>query len=174
MEKIKYLGVALLIGVLIGVAFWWVSVLQQELENAIDQSEKIEQDRLNKFFSDLTSVYGYLYSRENGSFLLFLKIDEALLEGELTGSLLMMEKTVNENNPYKETRYVLNGITDGIILQWYTTVDGISTKLEGNFHESAASFDLSFWTTDEKLLFHAVTEEEFKQSYEEFKTKVQR
>lgn len=152
----------------------YVKAIQQELQTAIDQSEKKEKDRLNKFFSDRESVYGYLYSTENGSFQLFIKIDEALREGELTGSLLMMAETGNENNPYEETSYVLNGITDGNMVEFFTTVNGKAVKLEGNFHEAVAGFNLSFWTTDEKLSFHAVTEEEFNQSYKEFKTKTQR
>ncbi|USK87489.1 hypothetical protein [Peribacillus asahii] len=151
----------------------YVKALQQGLQMAIYHSEEKEKNRLRKFFSDLDSVYGYLYSTENGSFQLFIKIDEALLQGELTGSLLMMTDTGSKTNPYEETRYALNGITDGLMVRFFTTVDGKETKLEGNFHEGATRFDLSFWTTDQKLSFHAVTEEEFKQNYEEFKQKAQ-
>ena len=138
----------------------YVKAIQQELQIAIDQSEEKENDRLNKFFSELDSIYGYLYSAEDGSFQLFLKIDEAYHQGELEGSLIMMV-----DNPYEEVWYELNGITDGLMVEFFTTVDGKETKLKGNFHEDATSFDLSFWTTDEKLSFHAVTEKEFKQSY---------
>ncbi|MEK3886885.1 hypothetical protein [Bacillus sp. FSL K6-3431] len=151
----------------------YVKAVQQELQIDIYHSEEKEKKRLKKFFSELDSVYGYLYSTESGSFQLFLKIDEATHQGELTGSLLMMTDMGNKNNSYKETRYVLNGITDGLILQLFTTVDGKETRLIGDFHEAATGFDLSFWTTDQKLTFHAVTEEEFKQIYEEFKTKAQ-
>lgn len=151
----------------------YVKEIQKELQIAIYHSEEKEKNRLKKFFSELESVYGYLYSTENGSSQLFLQIDEALLQGELTGSLLIMTDTGNKNTPYEETRYVLNGITDGLIVLLFTTVDGKETRLKGNFHEAATGFDLSFWTTDQKLSFHAITEEEFKQSYEEFKTKAQ-
>ncbi|MDF2854351.1 MAG: hypothetical protein K0Q87_202 [Neobacillus sp.] len=151
----------------------YVKALQQELQMAIYHSEEKEKNRLRKFFSDLDSVYGYLYSAENGSFQLFVKIDEALLQGELTGSLLMMTDTGSKTNPYEESRYVLNGITDGLMVRFFTTVDGKETKLEGNFHNGATGFDLSFWTTNQNLSFQAVTEEEFKQKYEEFKTKAQ-
>lgn len=148
--------------------------LQREWQTAIDQSEEKEKTRLKAFFSELKSVYGYLYSTENGKFQLFIKIDEALLQGELAGSLLMMEvETEDKNNPYVESRYVLNGITDGLMVKFITTVDGKKATLEGHFIKGATSFDLSFWKTDEKLVFNAVTEEEFKQSYEEFKTKVE-
>jgi hypothetical protein len=152
----------------------YVKAIQQELQNTIYHSEEKENKRINKFFSELNSVYGYLYTQENGSFQLFLKIDEALREGELTGSLLMVENTGNENHQYKENRYVLNGITDGHMLLFITTVDGKKIKLKGNFNEAATGFNLSFWTTDQKLLFHAVTEDEFKQSYVEFKMKAQK
>jgi hypothetical protein len=131
-------------------------------------SEEKENNRVRKFFSDLRNVYGYLHTPESGSYQLFIQIDEALLEGELTGSLLMLTNTGNENPPYVETRYDLNGVTDGMKVKFFTSVDGKETKLEGDFHEGATRFDLSFWTTNEKVMFHALTEEEFKQSYEEF------
>jgi len=147
--------------------------LKQELQIAIDQSEEKFKDFLRTFFSELRNVYGYLSSSENEKYQLFLKIDEALLEGELSGSLLMMVDTGNEKSPYREDKYELNGITDGHMLKLYTTVDGQETKLEGNFHEDASSFDLSFWATEQKLTYRAVTKEEFEKSYEEFKKKVQ-
>jgi hypothetical protein len=141
--------------------------LQQELELAIYHSEEKENNRLRKFFTDLRNVYGYLYSSEKESFQLFIKIDEALLEGELSGSLLVLEHTENINNPYEETKYILNGITDGLMLELSTIVDGKETRLKGDFHGDAFGFDLSFWKTTNQLSFHAVTEEEFNQSYEE-------
>jgi hypothetical protein len=145
--------------------------LQQELELAIYHSEEKENNRLRKFFTDLRNVYGYLYSSEKESFQLFIKIDEALLEGELSGSLLVLEHTENINNPYEETKYILNGITDGLMLEFSTIVDGKETRLKGDFHGDAFGFDLSFWKTTNQLSFHAVTEEEFNQSYEENKKK---
>ncbi|MDQ6596263.1 hypothetical protein E2K98_23605 [Bacillus salipaludis] len=126
-------------------------------------AEENENKRIRYFFSNLRSVYGYLYTAQDDSFQLFVKIDEALLEGELTGYLLMMD------DKGKESRYVLNGVTDGRLVKFFTTVDGKTTKLEGKFHEGATGFDLSFWTTDQKLSFHAVTKEVFKHSYKEFK-----
>lgn len=152
---------------------------QEELESYVDalllyHAEEKENNRRKKFFTELDRIYGYMYSSEDASYQLFLKIDEALQQGgELTGSLLKMTDTRNKNKPYEESRYVLNGITDGNMLKLFTNVDGKETMLKGNFYESATGFDLSFWTTDDKLSFQAVTEEEFKQSYEEFKTKAQ-
>jgi hypothetical protein len=151
-----------------------VKAFQQVLQMAIYHSEEKENNRLRNFFADLKNVYGYLYSMENESFQLFIKIDEALLQGELSGNLLMMADTGDINNPYKETRYVLNGITDGLMLKLLTNVDGKETRLIGNFHNSATSFNLSFWKNNQKLTFHAVTEEEFIKSYEGFKTKSQK
>ncbi|WP_433957221.1 hypothetical protein [Cytobacillus horneckiae] len=81
----------------------------------------------------------------------------------------MMTNKGRGNNLYEETSYDLNGITDGLMVELFTTVDGKKTKLEGNFHEGATGFDLSFWTTNEKLPFYAVTEEEFNNIYEKFK-----
>lgn len=127
--------------------------------------EEKENNRLRKFFSDLRQVYGYLHTSENGTYQ-FIKIEEALLEGELTGFLHIRAATGDINHPYQETKYVLNGITDGLLLEFYTTVDGKKVKLTGKFHEDANSFDLSFWNTDENLTFYAITEEELKQSRE--------
>jgi hypothetical protein len=176
MKILKYWGMVAVIGLLIGV-LWWVTYEMKDQKDSMNKSdanyhsEENENNRLKKFFSDLASVYGYLYSTENGSYQLFVKIDEALLEGELTGSLLLMAYTEDTNNHYKETRYVLNGITDGHMVEFFTTVDGKKTKLKGNFYEGATGFDLSFWATEQELSFHAVTEEEFKQSYDGFKIK---
>ncbi|WP_316572235.1 hypothetical protein [Neobacillus sp. YIM B06451] len=149
----------------------YIKDIQQEYETAVYHSEEKENKRLRKFFSDLNQIYGFLYSAENGSLQLFLKIDEALLQGELSGTLLMVADTGNENNPYEETTYPLNGITDGQVLRLYTEIDGTQTMLKGNFHGDATAFDLSFWLSDSNLLFKAVTEEEYKRSYTEFKAK---
>lgn len=144
-------------------------VIQEDLEYALYHMEKKEKDRIAQFVSDFTNVYGYLYSEDDRPYLLFLRIDEALLQGEVTAELLLMEKTEDDNTPYKETSYPVNGITDGQILKLYTDVNGKSTLLEGNFHDSAASFDLTFWLTEEKVQFRAVSEEEFNQKFEAFK-----
>ncbi|WP_066305724.1 hypothetical protein [Bacillus sp. FJAT-29814] len=143
-------------------------VNQEELSGYVKalkdyNTEEKENKQRRQFFDELRSVIGFLYVDENDLFKLFIKIDEALIEGELTGSLLMMDSNG------KETRYALKGITDGQMLRLFATVNGETTKLEGHFHEGAAEFDLSFWTADKKLTFHAVTEKEFNQSYEKQK-----
>ncbi|ALC89128.1 hypothetical protein AM500_04475 [Bacillus sp. FJAT-18017] len=131
--------------------------------------EKNEKDQIRQQFAGIHNVYGYLHNPLDGNQLLFIKIDEALLEGELSASLLIVSDTGNAGTPYKETKYVLNGITDGNMLELYTYVDGQRFRLKGNFNDMATSVNLSLWTTGEKLDFHAVTEEEFKQTYEKFK-----
>jgi hypothetical protein len=148
-----------------------IKALQKDLEKAIYHAEEKENNRLRNFFTDLRSVYGYLYSRENETFQLFIKIDEALLQGEISGSLLLMNHNGDKTNRYDETKYDFNGITDGIMVEIFTLVDGKETSMKGSYHEDASSFDLYFWKSDQKLSFQAVTEEEFHQKYEEFKTK---
>ncbi|MFB6466379.1 hypothetical protein ACE38V_06080 [Cytobacillus sp. Hz8] len=145
--------------------------LQQELDEALYYAEEKEKNRLNTFFTEIKSVYGYFYSEENGEYQLLLKIDEALRQGELEGSLLMMSYTGNEQKPYEEIRYKLNGITDGLMVKFFTQVDGKKTTLQGNFQAATVGLNLSFWKTNQKLMFHAVTEKEFERSYEEFKIK---
>lgn len=130
-------------------------------------SEEQEKNKAHEFFTELREIYGFLYSSKNGTLQLFIKIDEALLEGELSGSLLMREKT---GKTVKETTYELSGITDGLMVNIFINVDGKTNKLEGNFH-SPTEFDLSFWTSEQELSFHAITEENFLQMYEEFKNK---
>ncbi|CAM3833371.1 hypothetical protein [Mesobacillus thioparans] len=152
-------------------------VSDEELVEYVDallnyHAEEKENDRIKRFFTDLRQVYGYLHTSEDGTYQLFIKIDEALLEGELTGSLLMVNDTGNENHPYEEEIAVINGITDGTMVVVYTTVDEKKAKLTGRFYEGANRFELSSWKTDDKLKFYAVTEEEFKKSHDEFKKKV--
>ncbi|RSD27072.1 hypothetical protein [Mesobacillus subterraneus] len=132
-------------------------VNQQELREYVDallnyHAEEKENNRLKTFFSELRQVYGYLHTSKDGSYELFIKIDEALLQGELTGTLLM------RTNTGEETVYELNGITDGHMLKLHTIKDGKEVKMTGSFHEGAQSFDLTFWKTNEKLTFHAVTD----------------
>jgi hypothetical protein len=148
-----------------------IKALQKDLETAIYHAEEKENNRLRNFFTDLRSVYGYLYSNENDTFQLFINIDEALLQGEISGSLLLMNHNADKTNRYQETKYQFNGITDGIMVEIFTLVDGKETSMTGNFHGDASSFDLSFWKDGQKLSFQAVTEEEFHQKYVKFKTK---
>jgi hypothetical protein len=148
-----------------------IKALQKELEMAIYHAEEKENNRLRNFFNDFRSVYGYLYSNENDTFQLFIKIDEALLQGEISGSLLLMNHNGDKTTRYQETKYHFNGITDGIMVEIFTLVDGKETSMTGSFHGDASSFDLSFWKDGQKLSFQAVTEVEFHQKYEEFKTK---
>lgn len=150
-----------------------VKKIQDEFQLVLDQSEQKFKERLHQFFTELKSVYGYLYTSEDGALQVFLRIDEALLQGELSGSLLMMVNTGNRKQLYKESRYEWSGITDGFMVELFTTVDGKQTKLEGGFQETenglAGELDLTFWTTDQKLTFHAVTENQFTKCYKEFK-----
>ncbi len=126
-------------------------------------AEKKENDRIKNFFTDLRQVYGYLHTSEDGSYQLFIKIDEALLEGELTGSLFMVEATEDKKHPYEKTKYMLNGITDGKMVELYTIADNKEVKMTGEFHGSAQRFDLSFWKTNKQLTFNAISKEEYQE-----------
>lgn len=133
---------------------------KEELVEYVDallnyHAEEKEKKRLKEFFSELRQIYGYLHNSTDGSYQLFIKVDEALLEGELTGTLSMRTDTG------EETVYALNGITDGHMLKFHTTVDGKEVKMTGYFHEGAQSFDLTFWKTNQKLTFNEVTEKQF-------------
>jgi hypothetical protein len=144
---------------------------REELETYVDAllvyyEEEKEKNSRKKFFDDLKSIYGYMYSSEDGSYHLLLKIDEALQHGgEITGSLLMLTSAGDKNKPYQESKFVWNGITDGKIIELFTIVDGKEIKLEGSFLDSTASFDLSFWMNDEKIVFNEVSEKEFMRIY---------
>ncbi|WP_043930648.1 hypothetical protein [Bacillus sp. EB01] len=149
-------------------------VKQKELDEYVTalldyNVEKNEKDRIREQLTEIRNVYGYLHTPLDGDQLLFIKIDEALLEGELSASLLIVSDTGNAGTPYEETNYALNGITDGNMLELYTYVDGKRFRLKGDFNNEATSLTLSLWTTEKKLDFYAVTEEEFKQNYEKFK-----
>ncbi|WP_062109862.1 hypothetical protein [Bacillus niameyensis] len=159
--KIKIWSLAALIVVLIGAAIWWIMAAQEKAEPPLDRTEELEKARINEFFSELDRIYGFLSTTEDGSLQLFLKIDEALREGELTGSLLVMADTGDESKPYEERTYDIVGITDGKMVEIFTNDEGKQVKMIGNFHGDATEFDVSFWQTDEKLIFRAVTEEEY-------------
>lgn len=147
----------------------FIKKLEEELEDAVYHAEEREKTRIRQFFAELRNVCGFLYTAPDGSKQYFIKIDEALLEGELTGSLLATVNTGNEQNPFKETTYPLNGITDGRLLNFYTNIDGKSKKLDGHFEDGVTGFHLSLWDSDEKLFFEAVTEEEYAQKSAAFK-----
>ncbi|MFC4620405.1 hypothetical protein ACFO4N_17025 [Camelliibacillus cellulosilyticus] len=152
-----------------------VKALQNELQIALNKLEEMEQkenERIDKFFTELNRVYGYLYTAEDNSFQVFMKFEEAVREGDFSGYFLVM--THHKNKPYEETKYKVTGITDGNMIEAFTTVKGIEAKLKGHFHGSVKNFDLSFWTTEKQLVFHAVTEDEFTQRYQAFKAKAQR
>lgn len=167
--------VLVMLGVLlIGAAAWalveWKTAREFEEEGNAEERQK---ERARAFFSALNKTYGFLHTAEDGSFQVFIQIDEALLEGEVSGSLLFMEHRGHYKRPYKETEYEIYGITDGYMLNLYTHVNGRQVNMKGKYHKFAESFDLSFWTKDEKLMFQEVTEEEFEKAYSDFKTKAQ-
>ena len=134
--------------------------IHEALQIAIDQNEEKEKSRLRKFFSEFNNVYGYYYTNDDKSLQLLIKVDEANLEGDVTATLLMTTK--DNHKSYEEKTYELNGITDGHMVEFYTVVDGMQTKLKGDFRTATTGFDLSFWTTNETLFFRAVTEKEMK------------
>lgn len=136
-------------------------------------TEYREQVRRRDFFSQLSSVYGYWSSTKIGSSQLFIRIDEALLEGELSGTLLMMTDTGDPNRPYEESKYPLNGITDGSMMEFFTIIDGEKIKLKGYVDEAARGLDLSYGKSGPILSFHAVTEEEFNKHYHALKINTQ-
>ncbi len=148
-----------------------VKALQHDLEIGLDQTEWLEKKRFAQFVSEVESIYGYLSTADNGSTQLFLTIDEALLQGEVTASLSVITKSKSDKDQYEERKYILYGITDGFMVEFYTTLDGKETKLKGEFYGNASGFDLSFWTTNEKLSFHAVSKEMFRQQYNTYKSK---
>lgn len=143
-----------------------INELHEEFDYVMYHAEHKENERIRKFFDELQSAYGFLYTEEDQAFQLFIRIEEALLEGEVSGSLLMVTK---KDDSFAEATYEWNGITDGLMIRMYTTVNGEETKLEGNFYGDGFSFDLSFWGSKNKVFFHAVTEDEYKKHSEEFK-----
>lgn len=148
----------------------YVNDLHKKLQKAIDRSEEKEKTRMQTFFSKLNSTYGFLYTAKNGEYQLFLKIDEALHQGELEGSLLVVTDTGDtDDKPYEETSYVLHGMTDGLMVEFFTTSGGKETKMKGTFHKDASGLDLTFWKTDRNLTLDAVTEKEFEQKHHDFK-----
>jgi cbb3-type cytochrome oxidase subunit 3 len=170
MKKAKQWGLVALFLLLVGFAFWFI--LQEkksdeptETTDELDRTEEMENKRIRSFFDELNSHYGYVHLAEEQDFQLLLKFSEAYYEGEIAGSILLMENTGEER---KKTSYDWAGITDGNMIKIYLTEDGEQKMVEGKFHGDASSFELSFWLTDQPITFHAATKEEYRQHYEAY------
>ncbi|WP_027725136.1 hypothetical protein [Tuberibacillus calidus] len=136
---------------------------KEDWEQTVYVAEQKENERLDRFFSDLRKVYGYLYAPDNSQEWLFLKVEEALREGEWSCTLQVVEK-----KPHRTTTYHLNGITDGLMAKLYTTVDGKSVTLEGKFRNVAKDLELTYWKTGETVHFQAVNETEYQKRWRSF------
>lgn len=146
------------------------NALEEKMQVAIYHAEANEKERLSTFFSELSRTYGYLHTNEKNSYQLLIKIDEALQEGELTATLFLFENKGNPADSTEEETFILNGISDGMMIEFFTTVEGKDMTLTGHFNEDTTSFDLSFWMNNDIVLtFQAVSEKEFKQRNKAFK-----
>lgn len=150
---------------------YYVQLIEQELEKALYHAESKEKARVRTFFDELNRIEGFFSSAKDDSFQLYIQLDEALYEGELSGSLLLMLSTGEEASPYKEITYELHGITDGLMVQFFTMVDEEAMTLEGHFHEDDYRFEVSFWLSDQSLTFYPVKEEEFYEKYNQYKAR---
>ncbi len=140
------------------------AVLEEELEAFLYDYEYKEQQRIKAFFDLLRSKYGYIHIEEDRSLMIFIQFHEALYEGELSGSMLVLNKS---GSALQEEEYEINGITNGKSLTLFAPVDGKSVKLEGEFSDNLKNIRLSFWLTREKLEFHEADREELKRLLEE-------
>ena len=143
------------------------TALEQAVESTDEDAEYKEKNRLKHFFEKLNNVYGFVYASEDNHLQLFIKIDEALLEGEVSGLLTVTEWDADEQT-YQEKVYEANGITDGRMLEWFVEKEEESVKLEGSIQEEARWLELSYWNADQPLDYIAVTKDEYELRHKEF------
>lgn len=158
----KIIIVLVVLGIII-ILFWWQG-MKDPPTSSLDQEEANFHKRIEDFFAAFESYYGYYGSTADQSELLFITIDEALREGEWTGQL----QVISKQQSVEEKSYSINGITDGIMIEFYVDIDGDLVNFIGSFHEEASEFEIINWQEQGKVAFQAVDEMEYQQIYQQF------
>ncbi|MDG3044908.1 hypothetical protein OE903_17270 [Bacillus sp. B6(2022)] len=86
----------------------------------MDDTENRFHDYVRNFIKKVTGAYGYLYTAEDGSYQLFLKVKRMYMQSEWAGSFLMRKVPGDGGEPYKETKHTAGGVSDGIMFDLST------------------------------------------------------
>ncbi|GLF89465.1 hypothetical protein Saga11_07240 [Bacillus safensis] len=143
--------------------------IHDRYDELMDDTENRFYDYVRNFIKKVTGTYGYLYTAEDGSYQLFLKVKRMHIESEWSGSFLMRTVPGDSSETYKETKYEARGISDGMMFD-LVTYPGIENDfIVGESDRDATSIKLPFKMAGGTIEFKAVTKEEYQEQTEAFK-----
>ncbi|MGG1861624.1 hypothetical protein ABEP22_13965 [Bacillus safensis] len=143
--------------------------IHDRYEELMEDTENRFHDYVRNFIKKVTGTYGYLYTSEDGSYQLFLKVKRMHIESEWSGSFLMRTVPGDSSETYKETKYEARGISDGKMFD-LVTYPGIENDfIVGETDRDATSIKLPFKMAGGTIEFKAVTKEEYQEQTEAFK-----
>ncbi|MBD3861477.1 hypothetical protein IEE86_17265 [Bacillus sp. 28A-2] len=138
-------------------------------EELMDDTENRFHDYVRNFIKKVTGAYGYLYTAEDGSYQLFLKVKRMYMQSEWAGSFLMRKVPGDGGEPYKETRHTAGGISDGMMFDLSTYPAIEKGFILGETDRDATSIKFPFKMAGGTIEFKAVTKEEYQEQAEAFK-----
>lgn len=94
--------------------------IHDRYDELMEDSENRFHDYVRNFIKKVTGAYGYLYTAEDGSYQLFLKVKRMYMQSEWAGSFLMRTVPGDGGEPYKETKHTAGGVSDGIMFDLST------------------------------------------------------
>ncbi|MGE6630612.1 hypothetical protein [Bacillus sp. NPDC077027] len=152
-----------------------LTTYQKAIQDRYDELEytaEFRQDQYRRNFTEkFNAAYGYIYTAQDGSYQLFLTIDEALREGEWSGSLLVTTVPGVDCKPYKETTYEAFGLANGYTFHMFTDplVKDMQKSIKGTVDAEAKVIEIPFWKKGGMLKLKVVTEKQYKKQVEAFK-----
>ncbi|MDM5165067.1 hypothetical protein INQ56_18765 [Bacillus altitudinis] len=140
-------------------------------EKLMDDTENRFHDYVRNFIKKVTGAYGYLYTAEDGSYQLFLKVKRMYMQSEWAGSFLMRKAPGDGGEPYKETKHTAGGVSDGMMFDLSTYPAIEKGFILGETDRDATYIKFPFKMAGGTIEFKAVTKEEYQEQTEAFKKK---
>ncbi|MEM5029986.1 hypothetical protein WKH33_13380 [Priestia sp. WB3] len=145
--------------------------IHDRYEKLMDDTENRFHDYVRNFIKKVTGAYGYLYTAEDGSYQLFLKVKRMYMQSEWAGSFLMRKVPGDGGEPYKETKHTAGGVSDGMMFDLSTYPAIEKGFILGETDRDATSIKFPFKMAGGTIEFKAVTKEEYQEQTEAFKKK---
>ncbi|MGI1828241.1 hypothetical protein ACRPLG_00075 [Bacillus safensis] len=143
--------------------------IHDRYDELMEDSENRFHDYVRNFIKKVTGAYGYLYTAEDGSYQLFLKVKRMYMQSEWAGSFLMRTVPGDGGEPYKETKHTAGGVSDGIMFDLSTYPAIEKGFILGETDRDATSIKFPFKMAGGTIEFKAVTKEEYQEQTEAFK-----
>ncbi|MED1458750.1 hypothetical protein [Bacillus safensis] len=143
--------------------------IHDRYDELMEDSENRFHDYVRNFIKKVTGAYGYLYTAEDGSYQLFLKVKRMYMQSEWAGSFLMRTVPGDGGEPYKETKHTAGGVSDGIMFDLSTYPPIEKGFILGETDRDATSIKFPFKMAGGTIEFKAVTKEEYQEQTEAFK-----